>query len=197
MDDLSNDVYKITARILRILNNTKNTPKTRAIMANIRDNTQRSDLNNIQALSFVFSNIPTELVGYGKNLNDYEKSILTAIELYSIHQQSRIDSVLKLDYDENEWRQNIGDSLSVLRNEDSKSIDQRFNAMVNSTTFEELKNHLRQLIKILKSKSEVKVDYASLAEDLFWFLKNQKEGIKIKWARSYYKYRQQNKKGND
>ena len=53
------------------------------------------------------------------------------------------------------------------------------------------------MIKLLKSKSDVEVDYASLADDLYWFLKYQKDGIKMKWARSYYKISKKESKGDN
>lgn len=117
--------------------------------------------------------------------------------MYALHQQSNEKSVLKIEYNEGEKRQNLGDALSTLRGSDNKSIDRRFNAMILSSNFLQLQNHLRQFIKLLKAKSDAKVDYASVADDLFWFLKNQKDGVKIKWSRSYYKFRKVNDKGEN
>ncbi|MCT7725513.1 MAG: type I-E CRISPR-associated protein Cse2/CasB, partial [Lactobacillus iners] len=128
---------------------------------------------------------------------DYEQAILTAIQMYALHQQSNEKSVLKIEYNEGEKRQNLGDALSTLRGSDNKSIDRRFNAMILSSNYLQLQNHLRQFIKLLKAKSDAKVDYASVADDLFWFLKNQKDGVKIKWSRSYYKFRKVNDKGEN
>ncbi|MBP2016154.1 type I-E CRISPR-associated protein Cse2/CasB [Anaerococcus degeneri] len=189
MEDSKLNVYKETARILRELDNTRENPGTKAIFANIRNSINKDSSVNMDALAYVFQNIPEEFLGYNKNLNDYEKSILTAVQMYALHQQAKVESVLKLDYKEGERRQNLGDSLNSMRknNDEDKAIDRRFNAMITSSSFEELSHHLRQIIKLLKAKSEAKVDYASLADDLYWFLKNQREGLKIKWSRSYYK----------
>ena len=189
MEDSKLNVYKETAKILRTLDNIRDKPSTRAIFANIRNSINKDSSVNMDALAYVFKNIPEEFLGYNKNLNDYEKSILTAVQMYALHQQAKVESVLKLDYKEGERRQNLGDSLNSMRknNDEDKAIDRRFNAMITSSNFEELSHHLRQIIKLLKAKSEAKVDYASLADDLYWFLKNQREGLKIKWSRSYYK----------
>lgn len=194
MEDSRLNVYRETVRILRKLDNTRENPSTKAIFANIRNSINKDSSVNMDALAFVFQNIPEEFLGYNKNLNDYEKAILTAVQMYALHQQAKVESVLNLDYKEGERRQNIGDALSSLRSDDSKAIDRRFNAMITSSNFEELSHHLRQMIKLLKAKSDAKVDYASLADDLYWFLKNQREGLKIKWSRSYYKL---NKKERD
>lgn len=137
------------------------------------------------------------MMGSMNELNDYEKAIVTAVQMYAIHQQSISKSVLKLDYKEGERRQNIGDALKTLRTGESESTDARFNALITASNFNQLQNNLRQMIKLLKSKSDVEVDYASLADDLYWFLKDQKDGIKMKWARSYYKINKKDSKGDN
>ncbi|MCT7715889.1 MAG: type I-E CRISPR-associated protein Cse2/CasB [Lactobacillus iners] len=191
------NVYNVTAKILRKIDQTKDTSSTRALFANIRNSINKSSSNNLDALAFVFNNMPEEYIGFGKELSDYEQAILTAIQMYALHQQSNEKSVLKIEYNEGEKRQNLGDALSTLRGSDNKSIDRRFNAMILSSNYLQLQNHLRQFIKLLKAKSDAKVDYASVADDLFWFLKNQKDGVKIKWSRSYYKFRKVNDKGEN
>lgn len=197
MDISKNTVYKDTSSILRRLDNTRDTPKTRAILANIRNSIEKNISNNIEALAFVFSNMPEEFVGNRKELNNYEKSVLTSIQMYALHQQSKLESVLKLDYNDGEYRENLGDALSSLRGKDSMSIDRRFNAMITSSNFKEFKIHLRHMIKLLKARSEVRVDYASLSDDIYWLLNGQKENIKIKWARSYYKFRKEENEGEN
>lgn len=191
------NVYNVTAKILRKINQTKDTSSTRALFANIRNSINKSSSNNLDALAFVFNNMPEEYIGFGKELSDYEQAILTAIQMYALHQQSNEKSVLKIEYNEGEKRQNLGDALSTLRGSDNKSIDRRFNAMILSSNYLQLQNHLRQFIKLLKAKSDAKVDYAGVADDLFCFLKNQKDGVKIKWSRSYYKFRKTNDKGEN
>lgn len=191
------NVYNVTAKILRKIDQTKDTSSTRALFANIRNSINKSSSNNLDALAFVFNNMPEEYIGFGKELSYYEQAILTAIQMYALHQQSNEKSVLKIEYNEGEKRQNLGDALSTLRGSDNKSIDRRFNAMILSSNYLQLQNHLRQFIKLLKAKSDAKVDYASVADDLFWFLKNQKDGVKIKWSRSYYKFRKANDKGEN
>lgn len=196
MEDSKLNVYRETAKILRTLDSTRDKPSTKAIFANIRNSINKDSSVNMDALAFVFQNIPEEFLGYNKNLNDYEKAILTAVQMYALHQQAKTDSVFKIEYDEGEKRQNLGDALKTVRDkeDDTKAIDRRFNAMITSSNFEELSYHLRQMIKLLKAKSDAKVDYASLADDLYWFLKNQREEFKINWSRSYYK---SNKKEGD
>ena len=199
MEDSKLNVYGVTARILRGLDNSRNESSIKARLANIRNSINKDSSFNMDALAFVFQNIPEEFLGYNKNLNDYEMAILTAVQMYALHQQAKTDSVLKIEYDEEEKRQNLGDALKTVRDkeDDTKAIDRRFNAMITSSNFEELSHYLRQMIKLLKTKSDAKVDYASLADDLYWFLKNQREGLKIKWSRSYYKFNKKERENNN
>lgn len=195
---MTTKIYNATARVLRGIDQIKDKSAKRALLANIRNTINREAGSNLFALAYIFEKLPEELLGYRETLNDYEKAILTAVQLYALHQQANENSVLKLDYNEGEKRQNLGDVLSTLRSDDSKSIDSRFNVMITASNFTQLQNRLRQLIKILKSeKSGIKVDYASLADDLYWFLKNRKAELKIKWGRSYYKFRKDNEKGEN
>lgn len=69
--------------------------------------------------------------------------------------------------------------------------------MITSSTFEELSNHLRHMIRLLKSKSNVQVDYAKLAEDLYQFLRGNREKIRLSWAREYYRYSYKGDDEND
>ncbi len=84
---------------------------------------------------------------------------------------------------------NLGASLSRLRvGDDTSAIDRRFNAMITTTSFDELANHLRHMIKLLKSKTDTQVNYPQLAQDLFWFQKGRQSSVRLKWSRSYYRY---------
>lgn len=195
MGKTNNTAYNTAKSILIKLDSTRDASSTKALLANMRNSADKDISNNVDALAYVFSNLSYgEDDRYGE-LSYMEQAIFTAIQMYAIHQQSNVESVLKFgNNDENESREkkykaNIGDALATLRSDESESIDKRFNAMITATNFNKLSYHLRQMIKILKSKSEAKVDYAKLAEDLYWFMIGRKEEVRLSWARSYYKYR--------
>ena len=136
----------------------------------------------------MYSNIPEDFIGSRGILTPEEKSILLTIQLYALHQQGRAESVLYKLKDEDKYPKNLGDSLRLLRGEESKSVDSRFNALITSNSIEEMSHHLRQMIQLLKSKTQETVNYPQLANDLFWYIIGRKESICLNWARSYYKY---------
>lgn len=195
MGKTNNIAYNTAKSILIKLDSTRDASSTKALLANMRNSADKDISNNVDALAYVFSNLSYGEDDRGGELSYMEQAIFTAIQMYAIHQQSNVESVLKFgNNDENESREkkykaNIGDALATLRSDESESIDKRFNAMITATNFNKLSYHLRQMIKILKSKSDAKVDYAKLAEDLYWFMIGRKEEVRLSWARSYYKYR--------
>lgn len=195
MGKTNNIAYNTAKSILIKLDSTRDASSTKALLANMRNSADKDISNNVDALAYVFSNLSYGEDDRGGELSYMEQAIFTAIQMYAIHQQSNVESVLKFgNNDENESRKkkykaNIGDALATLRSDESESIDKRFNAMITATNFNKLSYHLRQMIKILKSKSDAKVDYAKLAEDLYWFMIGRKEEVRLSWARSYYKYR--------
>ena len=197
MGKTNNTAYNTAKSILIKLDSTRDASSTKALLANMRNSADKDISNNVDALAYVFSNLSYgEDDRYGE-LSYMEQAIFTAIQMYAIHQQSNVESVLKFGNDDenesieknNKYKANIGDALATLRSDESESIDKRFNAMITATNFNKLSYHLRQMIKILKSKSDAKVDYAKLAEDLYWFMIGRKEEVRLSWARSYYKYR--------
>lgn len=197
MGKTNNIAYNTEKSILIKLDSTRDASSTKALLANMRNSADKDISNNVDALAYVFSNLSYGEDDRGGELSYMEQAIFTAIQMYAIHQQSNVESVLKFENDDenesrekkNKYKANIGDALATLRSDESESIDKRFNAMITATNFNKLSYHLRQMIKILKSKSDAKVDYAKLAEDLYWFMIGRKEEVRLSWARSYYKYR--------
>lgn len=184
-EDKKPSVYGVTYKIVKKIATMTNEPSKKAILANLRSSINRPLVDGVDHLAFVFENIPDEFLGKGGYYSKEEKAIIISLQLYALHQQGLKESILA------EENSNMGYSLSLLRDEDSKSYDRRFNALVTANDFEEFSYHLRQMVRLLKSKKkgEAKVNYANLARDLYSFLRGHEEGIRLKWARSYYSFR--------
>ena len=124
----------------------------------------------------------------GKNLNYYEQTILTTLQLYAIYQQGVDRSVIYRN--EDFPYKSLGQSLRSLRNPEdksaNKSVDLRFNSLISSPNYRMLEYRLRQIIKLLKAKSEEQVDFFNLSNDLYAYFLGDVNPIRIKWARDYY-----------
>lgn len=182
------NVYKTSKHILTYLENTKKESSTKAILAQLRNSINKDLGENIESLAFIFSMIPEDKLGTGKNLNYYEQTILTTLQLYAIYQQGEDRSVIYRN--EDFPYKSLGQSLRSLRNPEdknaNKSVDLRFNSLISSPNYRMLEYRLRQIIKLLKAKREEQVDFFSLSNDLYAYLLGDVNPIRIKWARDYY-----------
>ncbi|EHI70394.1 type I-E CRISPR-associated protein Cse2/CasB [Streptococcus ictaluri] len=179
-------VSEVTRKILIKLSKQKDTSSGKALLARLRQSIGKPISETVVIWSVLFKDLPEEFLGRNGQPSNEEQAILTTLQLYALHQQSQSHSVL---INREDKYQNIGYSLKQLRQgEDTTAIDRRFNVMITASSFEELVYHLRHLISLLKTKSpETKVDYAKLSEDLYWFLRDYQERVRLSWAREYYK----------
>lgn len=187
-------VESVTRNILSELESEINSSNGRANLANIRNSINRPLTESIDLLPLLFRYLPEDFLSSDGKLSQEEKAIVTTIQLYALHQQAESDSVLLSD-DAEKWK-NFGYSLSFLRKgEDSLAADRRFNTMITSSTFEELSHHMRQMIKLLKSKTDAKVNYPKLSGDLYKFLAGYGEEVKFSWASRYYFVKNEKEEG--
>lgn len=179
-------VYSTTNKIIFSLEESKELSKTKATLSNLRNSVGRPSAENLEGIKLLYQFIPEEFYTKYNKLTYEENAILTTLQLYAIHQQSEIDSVNNTEKKDG-W-DNVGESIAEIRTEDNfLSLDRRFNAMITSQSFEELSNHLRQLIKILKgSKELIKINYPKLAQDLYDFARGYDERVRLNWSRAYY-----------
>lgn len=181
-------VYEAMAGILRTISGDVQSSSTKALLANLRQSINSESNLAAGVFPFVFANIPDEFLGETGEFTVAERSILSALQLYALHQQAKEQCVdaERASEGAGAW-DNVGVSLRALRVGDSQSVDRRFNAMLTAANFSELVTHLRHLIKLLRSRTKAKVDYAQLAEDLYWFQMGQQGSIRLKWSRAYYR----------
>ncbi len=179
-------VYSTTNKIIFSLEESKELSKTKATLSNLRNSVGRPSAENLEGIKLLYQFIPEEFYTKYSKLTYEENAILTTLQIYAIHQQSEVDSVNNTEKKDG-W-DNVGESIAEIRTEDNfLSLDRRFNAMITSQSFEELSNHLRQLIKILKgSKDIVKINYPKLSKDLYDFVRGYDERVRLNWSRAYY-----------
>ena len=187
-------VESVTRNIINDIDSDLKSSQSRGNLANIRNSINRPLNNSTNLLQLLFRYLPEDFLSADGKLTNEEKAVVTTIQLYALHQQSKKDSVLLSDEDE-KWK-NLGYSLSFLRSEkNSVAVDRRFNTMITSSTFEELSHHMRQMIKLLKSKTDAKVNHTKLPGDLYKFLTGYGEEVKFSWASRYYFVKNEKEEG--
>ncbi|MFB0972910.1 MAG: type I-E CRISPR-associated protein Cse2/CasB [Neofamilia sp.] len=186
------DVFSVTGKIVTQLSKILTTSSGKAILANLRNSIGRPLSETLDVWKIMFENLPESFLGTHGKMTSEEQAILTSLQLFALHQQGNSESV-SMQGDE-ATRKNMGDSLSFLRiGENTLSTDRRFNAMITSSSYDELVHHLRQMVKLLKSRTSAKINYALLAQDLYWYLRGYEENMRLGWARDYYRYKGEEK----
>lgn len=188
-------VYSVTQHVVYKLSQTLKTSGGKANLANLRNSIGREYSQTLSIWPLLFESMPEEFLSRTGELTSQEKAIITALQLYALQQQGKTTSIL-LDEEEHRW-DNLGHALSILhRGDNATAMDARFNAMITSSTFEELSHHLRQMIKLSKKK-DVRINYARLAKDLHDFLKGKQENVRIRWAQAYYSTKEKGEENNE
>lgn len=198
-EQLSNKetVFSVVVKIITQLENVRESSSGKAALANLRNSIGRPLSQTIAVWPIVFEQMPESFLGKSGKLTDEEQAILTTLQIYALHQQGRSNSVNKRS-EKGQWN-NIGMSLKFLRvGDDTTAIDRHFNTMITSSTYEELIHHLRQLVRLLKAKNpDVTIDYARLGNDLYWYLRNEDESVRLRWAKAFYSRKNNLEKGEN
>lgn len=200
---MRNTIYSDTSHIIYQIASNLESSSSKAYLAQLRQSVGRDIYTAAGVFPLIFSNISDIHLGTGGKLTDGEQVIITTLQLYALHQQGKSINVNVMDASDKEknkteWDRgrNLGAVLNSLRTEEnSKAVDRRFNAMITADSFDELTIHLRHLIKLLKSRSETKINYPQLAVDLYFYQKGFTDELRLKWSRSYYR-RVNNEKGD-
>lgn len=172
----------------------------KAMLANLRRGIGRAP-GDIPALWGVFlQDLPPELQSDRGKASPAEWAIYTALTLYALHQQSQSSSmhrpgaglgraVRKLTAPEKspEEMGYFGRKLATSEKPpEESSVFRRFNALATASSAEELAHHLRGIVQLLRREG-IPLDYAQLAEDLYWMqLPATAPRVRLRWAEEYY-----------
>ncbi|MCH3987740.1 MAG: type I-E CRISPR-associated protein Cse2/CasB [Lachnospiraceae bacterium] len=179
-------VRKVTNKIIQKIESQYGSQRA-AILANLRNTIGKSltDAENVWPL--MFENMPQEFLSKSGEETQEEKAIFTTLQLYAMCMQGASGNVKS----DSSYKGSIGASLKSGRSaSDSEALDRRFNVLITADTFSELTYHLRQIIKIVKSKGNIAINFPKLADDLLWFQRGRQKRICLRWAQEYYSQQQ-------
>lgn len=175
-------VYSVAKEIISGMEYGISAPQGKAALAKLRHATGRDVGNVLAVVPFIFEKMPESFLGRTGTLTKEERAILATTELYAWHQQGKERSM-----NSEEKYKNIGKSLRRLRQGPEKeAMDRRFTTLITASDFDELTYYLRQMIRLLRAKTEETINYPQLANDLYGFLQGDREKWRISWARDYY-----------
>lgn len=181
---MEKDIKAVVSKAIRKLQDGGEYQKRRAaILANFRNTIGKDLVEATNVWPFFFEQMPTEYLSINGKETFEERAVYSTLQLYALCMQGSSSKVLEDDG----FKGSIGKSIRFGRTtENGEALDRRFNVLISSQTYEELIYHLRQLLKIAKSKNQITVNFPQLAEDLFWFQKGDHRRICFRWAQDYY-----------
>lgn len=184
MKEEKKNVYQVAGSIIGRLELGKNKdPDTKAVLAALRDSIGRPLKEADKVWPMLFEALPSSFLGTKGRETYEEAAIYSTLQIYALCMQGAAGSVVATD----DMKESIGKSLGTGRRADeSQALDRRFNAMMTAVTYEEFIYHLRHIIKIVKSKVVITINFARLADDLFWYQMGKNKDICFKWATDYY-----------
>ena len=151
----------------------------KAMLANLRRGIGRAP-GDIPALWGAFlQDLPLELQSDRGKASPAEWAIYTALTLYALHQQGQSSSMHRSG-------NRLGCAVHKLAAPEESSVFRRFNALATASSAEELAHHLRGIIQLLRREG-IPLDYAQLAEDLYWMqFSATAPRVRLRWAEDYY-----------
>ena len=155
----------------------------KATLANLRRGIGRAP-GDIPALWGAFlQDLPLELQSDRGKASPAEWAIYTALTLYALHQQGQSSSMHRSG-------NGLGCAVHKLaapeKSPEESSVFRRFNALATASSAEELAHHLRGIIQLLRREG-IPLDYAKLAEDLYWMqFSATAPRVRLRWAEDYY-----------
>lgn len=173
-------IYNIMSNVINFLNSPQEQNSRPAYLAAIRNSIGKNIEDSVNVWPILFPLIPKEFLNDGTP-SCGEKALFVALQLYAVGQQG-LNKVSN-----NEKNISFGSSLQRVKNENSASLDRRFNTMLTATTFDEFKYHLIQIFRLAKAKDNFSVNYFKLADDLFKYQIGGNKKICMSWAKDYYR----------
>lgn len=175
-------VYQVTQKILNNLKAQEELASRKTILAALRHSIGKPLGEAPAVCRILLENMPETFLSKNGIETREEQAIYAALQLYAIQKQGRRGQ------EDDDTVKNIGEALRKLREEiGQEAMDRRFASMLLATSFDDLLYRLRQLVKLAKAKKALPVDFAALAEDLYWYQIGAREKICLRWAEAYYR----------
>lgn len=172
-------VGQVTMRIIHQLENSENSA---AILARLRNSIGKPLSDAGDVWPFLFANMPAEFLSKNGKETKEESAVFTALQMYAMCMQGSSSVV-----SDSSYKYSIGASLRSGRKTDgSEALDRRFNAMIIANTYAGMTHHLRQLLRIVKSKGGMTVNFGRLANDLYDWQRGYKRSVCFCWVLDYY-----------
>lgn len=170
---------------LAVMENSKNAPKVRAILARLRRGIDKHPGENADIWEVTLSDIDEQLQSLDGEPTHAEWAIHLALCLFANHQQGKdINSDCM---NKKGWC--LGSAIRKLKSNDSEESDpirRRFNVLATSGDIDEFAHHLRGMVQLLKANA-IPLDYKQLTKDIYDFMiPERRNSLRLRWGQDFY-----------
>ena len=186
MENSGKQVSDFVSRKIGWILESKNDSAVGAILARLRRGIGKTPGSIPELWEMTLGDLPEALGGRSSAPTKGEWAVYTALTLFALHQQGNDRKGKPM----HRGGESLGASIRHLVNdEDDKArVKRRFDAAATSRSPDEFANHLRGLVQLLKAEG-IPLDYAALAEDLFWFqYPENRNNVRLRWGRDFSRY---------
>lgn len=162
---------------------------SRPVLARLRRCAGKDVSESQEVWDIVLENMPESMMGKGTDgfePSESEIAVHTTMTLYSIQQQGKSESVNgKMPFAEAVGR--IGRTSNAV----VPGVKRRFDAVLSSSDINELSNHLRGLVQLIRqSDKPLRIDYMLLSRDLYQFqFPDGRRRVLMRWGQEFYALR--------
>ena len=165
-----------------------NLESSRPILARLRRCAGKDILDSQDIWGYILEDMPESLMGRGKDNfepSEAETAVQVALSLYALHQQGSVGPVSARGSSFAAAVRRIG----KVGDKVNAGVKRRFDAALTSSDINELSNHLRGLVQLIRqSESTMPVDYPLLAKDLYVYqFPEGRKRVLMRWGQDYYK----------
>lgn len=192
--EVSNAVSKIIKQFIEIADASSN----RAMLAQLRHTIGKTLSQSVEIWPWILSNVPVSFINKYGEVSYQLRAVINTLQIYALYEQGVREKSNYKDLDKSEDSENeksynnMGTALRALRSDEGVrgAMDRRFSVMITASDYESFYYYLRQLVRLLKSRTKEDkqaIDYSKLARDLYLLQFEDSEKIRLSWAQEYYR----------
>ena len=192
--EVSNAVSKIIKQFIEIADASSN----RAMLAQLRHTIGKTLSQSVEIWPWILSNVPVSFINKYGEVSYQLRAVINTLQIYALYEQGVAEKSSYKDLDKSEDSENeksynnMGTALRALRSDEGVrgAMDRRFSVMITASDYESFYYYLRQLVRLLKSRTKEDkqaIDYSKLARDLYLLQFEDSEKIRLSWAQEYYR----------
>ncbi|EIK87898.1 MULTISPECIES: type I-E CRISPR-associated protein Cse2/CasB [Gardnerella] len=193
--EVSNAVRKIINQFIEIAD----TSSYRAMLAQLRHTIGKPLSQSVEIWPWILNNVPESFMDKYGEVSYQLRAVINTLQIYALYEQGVAEKSSYKDLNKSEDSvneksyNNMGTALRTLRSDEGVrgAMDRRFSVMITASDYESFYYYLRQLVRLLKSRTKEDkqaIDYSKLARDLYLLQFEDSEKVRLSWAQEYYRF---------